>query len=242
MNTPPKKITLTGRHIQKPVDRNTAATPHPVAPPAYRPFAIPLVLQRKTARPPGPQPGTKDAAQKMTVAPHLPLNSAPRSRASVQCKPSVSQQRVVQLSEGKKSKWGVKTKVAKNAPVVLSSESGTTSYGGLQYGEKITLLRPYLESTYPATQYKVNYAGHTERVYDIGGNRWGYIDTSHGEIEVLTAGVTSGTTLGYIPLRFTYTRERRQLGSGEPYDVTNVSQITEAAFIAGKTHEYNLFT
>lgn len=92
---------------------------------------------------------------------------------------------------------------------------------------------------YVSTGKTVSFAGKTVNVFDIGGGQWGYLDLQHGEIEVITADQTSGTTLGFKTILFDYDVIKKTI-RGEVSHIIRITNTHEAALIAGKTHAYNL--
>lgn len=110
-----------------------------------------------------------------------------------------------------------------------------------QHERHVGEWKNHLDATYAATGYKVSFGGHTENVYDLTGGFWGYVDTAHGEIEVLTEKVTSGTTLGFRDLTLTFVKVTRTV-RGVDNTTYELQSVNESALVKKKTHKYNLFT
>ena len=109
------------------------------------------------------------------------------------------------------------------------------SVSGVAPAELLTWVSSYLPNNYTSTGH--NNGGNT--VYDIGNGYWGYIDRSHGEIEVLEADKMKGTSLGVKTLTFDYDEED-WLILEQPTKKYKLVSVHEGALQTGvKTHSYN---
>ncbi|NJK52402.1 MAG: hypothetical protein HC936_05460 [Leptolyngbyaceae cyanobacterium SU_3_3] len=126
---------------------------------------------------------------------------------------------------------------------VIASHTGVTLQQlPLSGPEKVAQCTGYMNNTYTAAGGSVSFGGKSRAVYDITGSRWGYIDTSHGEIEAFPAEQTSGTTTHIIPLRFDYDEVEKTLRAIKTtiYRVTNVTTLAAVAVSGKKAHTYTM--
>ena len=135
----------------------------------------------------------------------------------------------------------VKKKLKKGEEKRLVMKHLRKTYGQipLSTSTKATWLKGYLNNRFKSTGYQCTFGGKKVTVYELSTTQWGYPDMSHGEIEVISANSTSGSTLGFCSLLFDFSQYER--GKGKGSDVTyDLDNVTILPLVAGKLHTYTL--
>jgi hypothetical protein len=132
-------------------------------------------------------------------------------------------------------------KIAVKEEVIASHTGKTLQQLPIKSEEKVAQCTGYM-TRYASAGGSVSFGGKSRGVYDIGGGRWGYIDTSHGEIEAFPAEQTEGTTTHIIPLRFDYDEVEKTIKGVKTtlYRITNISRLPAVAVSGKKAHTYTM--
>jgi hypothetical protein len=149
---------------------------------------------------------------------------------------------VIQRKKGsKKAKQSASSTTTVTEEVIASYTGKTLQQLPIKSEEKVAQCTGFM-SSYPSVGGSVTFNGKSRGVYNIGGGRWGYVDTSHGEIEAFPANQMSGTTTHIVPIRFDYDEVKKTIKGVETtlYRITNISTLAAVAVTGAKAHHYTI--